>query len=139
MSEHEKATPRPWRWGIVDYSTAVLEGPERNRVCSISPCNSCLLASRNAFRDPLPEWEWGRCTTPSAANARLIVAAVNSYDASRALIEQMLKAINDMAHMIGAPQREQYLNKNAFEQARLAWAFAVEATQKAEKFLEEHQ
>lgn len=69
-----KHTPAPWAWTIHDVSTASLgvgdaPGMGTPLVLSISPCRSCIDHA-------LPkEWEWGRCTTPSEADARLIAAA----------------------------------------------------------------
>ena len=67
MTEHEKATPRPWQ---VDGSHIYGPDPDRTLVAQALTGTGALVADRN-----------------------LIVAAVNSYDASRALIEQMRDAL----------------------------------------------
>ena len=73
-------TPGPWKWGIMDYSAAVLHGKDLiyDSIMSISPCDSCLKQIKN---DPNPTWIWGRCMTPSEANARIIVVAPEMLDA----------------------------------------------------------
>lgn len=67
-------TPGPWKWHISDYSMATLEGPggDEQRLMSVSPCKSCCNYAKS---DGEPEWKWGRCMTPSEADARLIAAA----------------------------------------------------------------
>ena len=63
----------PWNWEIHDHSMATLCGGGEDAITgfimSIGPCEAC--ASR---ADP-KEWKWGRCQTPSLANAKLIAAA----------------------------------------------------------------
>lgn len=68
MSKH---TPGPWEWQCHDASMASLEGPGgmADHVLSVTPCEACQE------RAEPPEWKWGRCTTPTEANARLIAAA----------------------------------------------------------------
>lgn len=67
-------TPGPWSYVIHDYSMAslgVLPDPGMGDplVCTFSPCKAC------ADRADPKVWEWGRCQTPSEADARLIATA----------------------------------------------------------------
>lgn len=66
-------TPGPWTWVIHDASMASIEGPNgmEQLVLSMSPCRSC---TDSAVKDG-KEWEFGRCMTPSWADAKLIAAA----------------------------------------------------------------
>lgn len=84
MSE-SKHTPGPWHWLIHDHSCASLgvgddPGMGTPLVMSVSPCRSCADRARDG------EWKWGRCTTPSEADARLIAAAPEMYEALHDLI-----------------------------------------------------
>lgn len=77
MTIVNRTTPGPWHWSIEDYSMACLEGPggEVNSIMAVTPCKSCQArAVANG-----PEWEWGRCWTPSQADAALIAAAPALY------------------------------------------------------------
>ena len=72
-------TPGPWKWGIMDISTAVLHGlrdgiydVEMASVMHVSPCPSCISRAKD---NGDTNWKWGRCTTPSEYNAKLIAAA----------------------------------------------------------------
>lgn len=69
--EHTKG---PWHWEVHDFSMASICGPqgEEDHVLSVSPCSNCQKGAA--------EWKFGRCTTPSEANARRIVACVNACD-----------------------------------------------------------
>ena len=64
-----KYTPGPWEWYIIDHSAAILHAGDifYKSIMTTSPCQSCYKKAK--------EWEWGRCTTPNEANARLIAAA----------------------------------------------------------------
>ena len=78
-------TPLPWAWFVEDYSMLNLGNADDHltgHVVSISPCNSCL---KRAAEEPHPQWEWGRCTTISEANAALIVERVNKGPAADAI------------------------------------------------------
>ena len=80
-------TPLPWAWFVEDYSMLNLGNADDHltgHVVSISPCNSCL---KRAAEEPHPQWEWGRCTTISEANAALIVERVNKGPAADAMAE----------------------------------------------------
>lgn len=68
------ATQGPWHWVIHDYSAASVQGPadEWDHVMDVSPCESC---QDRAKENGNPEWEWGRCTCPTEANAKLIALA----------------------------------------------------------------
>jgi hypothetical protein len=73
-------TPLPWEWQIHDHSMASLgnghsPGYGTPLVLSVGPCDGC------AERADPKEWKWGRCCTPSEADAALIVKAVNNHDA----------------------------------------------------------
>jgi hypothetical protein len=50
-------------------------------VLSVSPCPSCC--------DRETEWKWGRCLTPSEADARLIAAAPELLQAAKTGLIQM--------------------------------------------------
>ena len=78
MSER-RWTPGPWHWVIHDHSMATLQGPaeEMDHVVSISPCASCEGRQK--------EWQWGTCMTPELADAHLIAAAPDLYEALKAL------------------------------------------------------
>ena len=80
-------TPGPWDWVIHDHSMAslgVLPDPGLGDplVLSIGPCKACAERAHEAGK----QWEWGRCNTPSEADARLISAAPDLY---AALIETL--------------------------------------------------
>jgi len=89
-TEVSKHTPLPWSWGIHDYSLASLTGPkeEEDHVLSVSPCKACMEGAKR--KSELPTWQWGRCTTPSLADAEFIVAAVNGYEPMRKALEAMV-------------------------------------------------
>src|SRR6186713_1866824 len=76
MVEH---TPTPWDWLIHDHSMASLgvmpdPGLGDPLVLAIAPCQAC------ADRANPKEWKWGRCHTPSEADAEFILTAVNNHD-----------------------------------------------------------
>lgn len=68
----DKPMPGPWHWEIHDYSMATLCGGGEDaitgHIMAVSPCRSCQKSANG-------EWKWGRCQTPSEANARLIEKA----------------------------------------------------------------
>lgn len=71
MTEH---TPTPWDWLIHDHSMASLgvmpdPGLGNPLVLCVSPCQSCIERA-----EPI-EWKWGRCHTPSEADAKFILKA----------------------------------------------------------------
>lgn len=77
MTNH---TPTPWDWLIHDHSMASLgvmpdPGLGNPLVLTVSPCQAC------ADRAEPREWKWGRCHTPSEADADFILTAVNNHDA----------------------------------------------------------
>lgn len=77
MAEH---TPTPWDWLIHDHSMASLgvmpyPGLGNPLVLTVSPCQGCM------DRAEPREWKWGRCHTPSEADAEFILLAVNNHDA----------------------------------------------------------
>ena len=80
-------TPGPWKWVIHDYSMASIEGPngEYDHVLSVSPCKGCQARTK--------EWLWGRCLTPSEANAHLIAAAPDLYAALEKARETLCRAL----------------------------------------------
>ena len=66
-----KFTRGPWGWSIQDHSMALLSGPDllEDHVAAVGPCESCAKRVMDG------EWKWGRCMTPTEANAALIAAA----------------------------------------------------------------
>lgn len=70
--------PGPWQWEIHDHSMATLCGGGEDaiigHVMSIGPCPAC------AERGKATGWKWGRCHTPSEANATLIALAPELYE-----------------------------------------------------------
>jgi hypothetical protein len=93
MQEKQEHTPGPWDWVIHDHSMAslgVLPDPGLGDplVLAISPCRACAKRAGEAGK----EWEWGRCHTPSLADARLLSAAPELY----AVAQSALDAINAM-------------------------------------------
>ena len=81
-----KPTPPPWNWEIHDHSMATLCGGGEDaiigHIMAISPCGACARSA-----DP-KQWKWGRCSTPSEADARLIAAAPDLLVAVMALVNQ---------------------------------------------------
>lgn len=85
MAEH---TPTPWDWLIHDHSMASLgvmpdPGLGDPLVLCVSPCQGCM------DRAEPREWKWGRCHTPSEADADFIVLAVNNHDRMVATLEAL--------------------------------------------------
>ncbi len=80
LSDVAGTTAGPWHWEIHDVSMASLCGPdgERDHVLSVSPCKSC--------QDGKDEWAWRRCTVPNEADADLLVAAPDLYEALDAMV-----------------------------------------------------
>lgn len=74
----DAATPGPWNWVIQDHSMACLGvgdamGSETTpHVLRVTPCKAC------ADRADPKQWEWGRCLTPSKADADFIASARNA-------------------------------------------------------------
>ena len=66
-------TKGPWTWHPQDHSMAMLTGPDdmRDHVMSVGPCQSCADAAAGRGEG----WKFGRCTTPTIEDARLIAAA----------------------------------------------------------------
>ena len=64
-------TPGPWEWSIHDHSMATLHGPDmmRDHVLAVGPCRACIERVKDG------EWKWGRCTTPTETNAKLLAAS----------------------------------------------------------------
>ena len=84
-------------WYIEDYSMACLvdensEYKEMSPVLTVSPCESCLKHAR--AKQEKPEWEWGRCCTPSKEDADFILLALNSFETQSALIAKLELALN---------------------------------------------
>lgn len=97
MSEH---TPTPWNWIVHDYSMASLgagdsPGLGDPLVLCVAPCDAC------AKRAEPREWQWGRCHTPSEADADFIVKAVNSHDALVKALEEISDPLKLTAAGVG--------------------------------------
>lgn len=107
-------TPGPWHWEIQDASMAVLGGEDimTDHVVSVGPCKSCQDGA-----EP-PEWVWGRCTTPTVANARLIAAAPDLFDA----LKRALPKLENAARLMG---NDEEVIADAFEFMRAALAKAT--------------
>jgi hypothetical protein len=98
MSE-AKHTPTPWGWYAEDSSMVILCGhnqsgdldPMEQHVASITPCEACRSGN------PKEPWTWGRCTTPTEANAEFIVRAANAHDALLKALKAALPFIDDAA------------------------------------------
>lgn len=56
-----------------------------DHVLSVSPCDACQEHARAARAEP--EWRWGRCTTPTEANANVLAAAHDMLAALRAIAD----------------------------------------------------
>jgi len=109
-NQEARSTPGPWGWVVHDYSLAslgVLPDPGLGNplVLAIGPCKACQKKASPQ------EWEWGRCHTPSEANAHLIAAA-----------PELLKACEDFVAKVdyGAARSTQSYNqmKVAISKAR---------------------
>lgn len=81
MSEHEKATPRP-QHSPLPWRSVYPEGSSQR--CAAVASNDHYVTLFIAKGDDVPS-----TVAMHQANADLIVAAVNSYDASRARIEEL--------------------------------------------------
>jgi hypothetical protein len=93
MAEH---TPTPWDWLIHDHSMASLgvmpdPGLGNPLVLAIGPCPAC------ADRAQPREWKWGRCHTPSEADAEFILTAVNNHDAMVAELQRLFELYGHQA------------------------------------------
>lgn len=68
-----ETTQGPWHWVGHDYSMASLQGPaeEWDHVVSVGPCDAC----RERAKQKSEEWQWGSCTCPSEADAKLMALA----------------------------------------------------------------
>lgn len=81
-----KHTEGPWGWYSEDGSMATLCGYTKNghldpfegHVLSVTICKSC--------RGDQKHWQWGKCYTASAADARLIAAAPDLLAALKAVL-----------------------------------------------------
>lgn len=97
MSAH---TPTPWEWLIHDHSMASLgvmpdPGLGNPLVLCVSPCQPCM------DRAEPREWKWGRCHTPSEADADFIVLAVNNHDALTTEVERLRTALRSASTQCG--------------------------------------
>jgi len=95
MGEH---TPTPWNWVIHDHSMASLgagdsPGLGDPLVLAVAPCDAC------AGRADPKEWKWGRCHTPSEADADFILTAVNSHDALVKALQEVVRDIKEYERM----------------------------------------
>jgi hypothetical protein len=91
-----KATPGPWEWIIHDHSMASLGIPPdpglgNPLVLAVSPCKGCQDRAESK------EWKWGRCCTPSEADAAFIAFARNHAPALAADWLRLREALEPFA------------------------------------------
>jgi hypothetical protein len=109
-----KVTPGPWGWDVEDASMAslgVLPNPGLGdpHVLSVSPCKSCRG----------DEWEWGKCLTPSEADAAhiakcdpaTIAALIEGYIA----MAEALKPFAEAADVYDPSEDEEWASAWAHE------------------------
>ena len=91
-------TKGPWTWLVHDYSGITLHGPDEmfDHVISLGPCESCLEHAKTKGE---MGWKWGRCTTPTEADAILIAEAPTMYDqlaSARAIMQRFVNKVDDI-------------------------------------------
>lgn len=112
----EKWTPGPWHWVIHDHSLASLgvgqdPGLGDPLVMDVGPCPACTKRANPQ------EWKWGRCCTPSEANANLIAAAPELAQ----LHSMDLEVIDDVRALIQRGETNAALGAlDAMEQVKVA-------------------
>ncbi len=94
-------TPGPWEWTVQDHSMAILHGPDMlvDHVAAVGPCRSCTKRVTDG------EWKWGRCMTPTEANARLIAAAPNTATERDKLQAANAELVKALAHYRAGDER----------------------------------
>jgi len=136
MSNH---TPEPWHWNLEDYSMATLSGPDymEQHVLAVSPCDSCLEVAKKKSSDQKPSWKWGRCMTPTKANADRIVACVNACkginpEAVPDLLEALERCVSAMCNNDGSQDADTE-NACAVRRAGVAISIAKGETSSTKK------
>jgi hypothetical protein len=103
-------TPAPWHWEVHDSSMASLCGGGLDAtigsIMAVGPCTPCYEGK--------DDWEWGRCQTPSKADAVLIAAAPDLLAEARKALSEMRRARDRLSELgeIAAPQNINELIKS---------------------------
>lgn len=116
MSEKQAFTLGKWEWLVHDHSCASLgvgdsPGMGTPLVMSVSPCAACAERATDG------EWKWGRCCTPSEADAHLIAAAPDMFEALVTALPYIEMAEEDEAYKPGAVAKVTKLVRAALTRA----------------------